>query len=130
VKFAQVLGRPDWTQDARFRSNRDRLAHKDALLEQIRALMAANTRDAWIDALEAAGVPCAPLHTLPEAMALTHVQALGLVQHVPGEDFRLTGLPLSFDGERPAIAGPAPRLGADNARHLNAASSPANQVSH
>jgi hypothetical protein len=44
--------------------------------------------------------------------------ALGIMQAVPGEDFRLTGLPLSFDGERPAIRGPAPRLGADTARHL------------
>ncbi|MCX7200974.1 MAG: CoA transferase [Burkholderiales bacterium] len=130
VKFAQVLGRPDWTHDARFRSNRDRLANNDALLEQIRALMITNTRDAWIDALEDAGVPCAPLHTLPEAMEQPQVQALGLVQHVPGEDFRLTGLPLSFDGERPAISGPAPRLGADNARHLSTAPSPADQVSH
>jgi formyl-CoA transferase len=117
VKFAQVLERPDWPQDARFRSNRDRLAHKDALLDQIRSIMVTRSRDTWIEALEAAGVPCAPLHTLPEALSQAHVQALGIVQTVPGEDFRLTGVPLSFDGERPHIAGPAPRLGADNARH-------------
>jgi formyl-CoA transferase len=34
---------------------------------------------------------------------------------VPGEDFSLTGLPLSFNGERPQFAHGAPRLGADNA---------------
>jgi formyl-CoA transferase len=34
---------------------------------------------------------------------------------VPGEDFSLTGLPLSFNGERPGFAHGAPRLGQDNA---------------
>lgn len=117
VKFAQVLQRPDWPQDARFRSNRDRLTNKDALLEQIRAILRTRTRDAWIEALEAVGVPCAPLHTLPEALEQPQLQALELLQAVPGEDFRLTGLPLTIDGARPRITGPAPRLGADNARH-------------
>ena len=37
-----------------------------------------------------------------------------LSQPVAGDDFALTGLPLSFDGVRPAIRRGAPRLGADN----------------
>jgi formyl-CoA transferase len=118
VKFAQVMARPDWPQDTRFRTNRDRLTHKAALLEQIREALRARPRDHWLAALEAAGVPCAPIHTVPEALAQPQVVALGIMQAVPGEDFRLTGLPLSFDGERPAIRGPAPRLGADTSRHL------------
>jgi formyl-CoA transferase len=118
VKFAQVLERPDWPQDARFCTNRDRLLNKVVLLAQIREVLRVRPREHWLAALEAAGVPCAPIHTLPEALAQPQVAALGIVQPVPGEDFRLTGLPLSIDGERPAIRGPAPRLGADNARHL------------
>ena len=51
--------------------------------------------------------------------ALGIYPALPLVQAVPGEALRLTGLPLSFDGERPAIRGPAPRLGADTDRHVS-----------
>ena len=39
------------------------------------------------------------------------VAALGILQSVPGEDFELTGLPISFDGERPQIRSGAPRLG-------------------
>jgi formyl-CoA transferase len=119
VKFSHALGRPDWPQDARFRSNRDRLLNKAALLGQIRELLAARPRAEWLARLEAAGVPCAPIHTVPEALAQPQVQALGLVQAVPGEALRLTGLPLSFDGERPAIRGPAPRLGADTDRHVS-----------
>ena len=118
VKFAQVLGRPDWPADARFRSNRDRLVNKAELLGQIRALLRTRPRADWMAALEAAGVPCAPIHSVPEALAQPQVAALGIVQTVPGTDFALTGLPLSFDGERPAIRGSAPALGADTARHI------------
>jgi formyl-CoA transferase len=118
VKFAQVLGRSDWPADPRFRSNRDRLVNKAELLAQIRAVLGTRPRADWMAALEAAGVPCAPIHSVPEALAQPQVAALGIVQPVPGTDFALTGLPLSFDGERPAIRGAAPRLGADTARHI------------
>ena len=40
-----------------------------------------------------------------------------MAQPVPGEDFTLTALPLSFDGERPAHSRVAPRLGEHNAAH-------------
>ncbi len=115
VKFAQALGRAPWADDPRFRTNRDRLAHKATLLDEIRAVLREHPRAHWLERLEAAGVPCAPIHTLPEALAQPQVTALGIVQEVPGEDFRLTGLPLSFDGERPALRAGAPRLGADTA---------------
>jgi hypothetical protein len=42
------------------------------------------------------------------------VQALGMSQAVPGEDFSLTALPITIDGARPQIAGGAPRLGQHN----------------
>ena len=37
--------------------------------------------------------------------------ALGLLQDVPGTDYALVAMPMSFDGTRPAIAAPAPALG-------------------
>ena len=118
VKFAQVLERPDWPNDARFRGNRDRLANKAELLAQIRGLLIRRPRADWMTALEAAGVPCAPIHDVPQALSQPQVEALGIIQNIPGQDFRLTGLPLSFDGERPAIRSAAPRLGEHNASHL------------
>jgi formyl-CoA transferase len=118
AKLAAVLGHPEWAADARFRTNRDRLANRAALLGPLREVLRTRPRGAWLEALEAAGVPCAPIHTVPEALSQPQVAALGLVQPVPGGDgMTLTGLPLSFDGERPAIRGPAPALGADTARH-------------
>ena len=115
AKLAQQLGRTDWTRDERFSSNRARLANKAALLEQLVPLLRQRTRAEWLVQFEAAGVPCAPVHTVPEALAHPQVEALGILQPVPGDGFRLTGLPMSIDGHRPEHRSPAPRLGEHNA---------------
>jgi formyl-CoA transferase len=110
VKFAGVLGRKDWLEDERYKVNRARLKNRASLVEEINTLLAARGRAEWIDVLEAAGVPCAPINTLAQAVAQEQVQALGIIQKVPGVAFTLTGLPLMIDGARPEIRGAAPKL--------------------
>jgi len=117
AKLAQTVGRPAWADDERTATNRARLAHQDMLLGELRALLRQRPRAQWMAALQAAGVPHAPIHTLAEAVAHPQVQALGIVREVPGDDLRLTALPLSIDGVRPAPQGAAPRLGEHNDIH-------------
>lgn len=117
AKLATELGEPTWLSDPRFASNRARIAHKAELLALLQPRLRERARAEWVVRLEAAGVPCAPVHSLTEALAHPQTLALGMLQAVPGEDFRLTGLPLSIDGARPALRSGAPRLGADNGRH-------------
>ena len=116
AKLAHEVGRPDWAQDPRFGHNRARIAHKAELLAELQPIMRTAPRASWEQRFTTAGVPCAPIHSVPEALAHPQVQALGIVQDVPGEDFALTALPLSIDGERPQIRSGAPRLGAGNAQ--------------
>lgn len=113
-KFAAVVGRPGWGTDPRFATNRARLENKAELVAGIRSILRQDVRLRWLDRLDSAGVPCAPIHSIPEAADDPQVNALGIIQRVPDADFRLTGLPLSFDGIRPPIWSAAPRLGADN----------------
>ena len=114
AKLAFELGRADWINDERFATNRARLANKSALLAQLAPLLRGQSRAQWLERFNLSGVPCAPVHTVPEAIAHPQIQALGMLQPVPGEDFRLTALPLTFDGERPAHRSIAPRLGQHN----------------
>jgi formyl-CoA transferase len=100
------LGHAEWASDERFSTNRARLKHK--------ALMRITPRAAWLERLARIGVPCAPVNSIPEVLAEPQTQALGMVQPVPNENFSLVAMPLSFNGERPRMAGPAPRLGAHN----------------
>jgi formyl-CoA transferase len=110
AKLAVVLGRRDWITDERFAANRARLEHRDEIVGQIQELLLIRGRDEWLATFEAAGVPSGPLQSLPEAVADPQVEALGLLQAVPGGDYRLTGLPVTIDGGRPPIRGPAPNL--------------------
>ncbi len=111
AKLCAVVDAPEWLTDTRFITNRDRLAYRTDLVPALNALLARRPRQEWLALLERAGVPCAPIHTLSEALAQEQVQALGIIQKVPGEGFTLTGLPMSIDGERPRIASAAPALG-------------------
>ena len=111
AKLAQELGHPEWAADPRFQTNAGRFAHKDVLLPEIEAIMLTRTKGEWLDRLEQAGIPCAPIHTMPEVLAHAQTAATGMVQPVPGTDLELMGLPISFDGKRPAIRRAPPSLG-------------------
>lgn len=114
AKLASALGRPEWANDPRFSTNRARLGHKESLLALLEDLLRQASREEWSHRFESVGVPCSPIHTVPEALAQDQVQKLGILQAVPGEDFSLTGLPLSINGVRPALTASAPKLGANN----------------
>ncbi len=114
AKLAGVMGHPEWVADPRFTGNRDRLQNKDALFALMGPVLMTQPRAVWIERLEAAGVPAAQIHSLPEALAQPQVQALGMFQSVPGEDFALTAMPMTIDGIRPQISHGAPRLGDAN----------------
>jgi crotonobetainyl-CoA:carnitine CoA-transferase CaiB-like acyl-CoA transferase len=115
AKFAVEVGRPEWIEDARYRSNADRHANKAALLDEVRAIMQRETSAMWVARLEKAGVPCSAINDLAQMRAHPQTEALGIVQPVPEIDLGLISLPLSLNGERPAIRARAPGLGEHNA---------------
>ena len=115
AKLATVLGRPEWAKDAKYATNAARVANKPTLLAEIAQIFKTASKGEWIDRLEAAGVPCAVINTLPDAAATPQADALGIVQKVPGHDYTLIGLPLSFDRARPTIRRAPPAIGEHDA---------------
>jgi crotonobetainyl-CoA:carnitine CoA-transferase CaiB-like acyl-CoA transferase len=120
AKLAAALGHPEWAKDPRFGSNSARVANKADLVAAIARIMLTRSKGEWIDVLEAAGVPCAPINTLPEAVTEPQAAATGMIQAVPGDDCELVGLPLSFDGMRPGIRMAPPGAGEHNREILGA----------
>jgi len=114
ARLASALGHDEWSTDARFCTNRERLVHREELLTKIQTVLLEKSRDQWISQLEAVGVPCSAIHTIPEVVALPQAMALGMFSTVPGEDYTLTGLPLTINGNRPQVRGGPPRLGEHN----------------
>jgi formyl-CoA transferase len=111
AKLAVALGRADWASDPRFARNAGRYEHREEILTEVARIVATRTKGEWIDILEAAGVPCAPVNTLTEMLAEPQTEAVGMLMPVPGQDLRLMGLPIMLDGERPPISRRAPKLG-------------------
>ena len=118
AKLAEALGRPDWAQDARFATNAARVTNRAALIPEIEAIVRTRTNAEWLERLEQAGVPCAPIQNLAEVLAEPQTGATGMLQPVPELGLELLGLPLSFDGERPPIRRRAPHLGEHNGEIL------------
>lgn len=113
-KLCDVLCRPEWPLDARFATNAERVKNRAALNAMIDEIIATAGADAWVERLEAVGVPAAPLQGVNEVLAHAQTRAVDMVRPVPGGAMSLVTLPLRFDGERLPFRSPPPALGAHN----------------
>lgn len=113
-KLCQALSRPDWATDERFKSNAQRVANKEILIPEIAAIIRTNESDHWVRLFEKAGIPCAPVRDLSEVASEPQTAALGMIEPLENSELGFIGLPLSFDGIRPALRRTAPSLGEHN----------------
>lgn len=113
-KLCGVLDLPALADDDRFRTNAARVAHREALLPQLESVTRDRPLDDLAARLDAAGVPNAPLQHIGQVAAHAQTAALGMLQPEQEGGLPLLGLPVSFDGTRPALRWPAPRLGEHN----------------
>jgi crotonobetainyl-CoA:carnitine CoA-transferase CaiB-like acyl-CoA transferase len=109
--LAQVVGHPEWIEDARFVDNPSRVRNQTELYRMLDDIMAQRPTRDWVTALEAAGIPCSPVQSIEQMAEHPQTQALGLIQPVPGTGMRFVALPMSLDGQRPVSSGPPPTLG-------------------
>ena len=116
AKLARALGHPEWGTDPRLATNALRVANRELVIPPIEAILRTQSMTHWVDVLEAAGVPCAPINDLRQVAAQPQTEAIGIFQNIPGVDLRAVGLPISFDGVRPPTRLRAPTLGEHNAQ--------------
>lgn len=110
-KLCAALGKPDWAEDARFRTNADRIINRVVLNALIEAVVGQNQRAFWIAHFDAMGVPCSPIQSIDQVLAHPQAQALGILQQAQDSDMQLMGLPVSFDHRRPPFLHGPPSLG-------------------
>ncbi|WP_153774195.1 CaiB/BaiF CoA-transferase family protein [Pseudomonas sp. MNR3A] len=82
-KFAEVAGQPEWADDPRFATNKQRVAHRAELIPLIRQATVFKTTAEWVAELERAGVPCGPINDLAQMFQNPQVVARGLKVDVP-----------------------------------------------
>lgn len=115
ARLADALGHPEWKSDPRFRTNPDRNRHVDALEEVLEAVLRTQPAAHWAEVLDAAGVPCAPIHTVADAAECPQVRARNMI--VTADGLRMAGNPVKMSVfEDPSTRRSAPDLNADGER--------------
>ena len=115
-KFADAVGLD--ADDPRFLTNRERVAHRDDLIEAIEGLFTMQEAEHWLELLLGAGVPAGKVRSMDDVYAWEQVRSQGLVldvHHPAYGALALPGSPLRFDdsphsGGREAHVAP-PTLG-------------------
>ncbi len=117
-RLARLIGGDNLAADARFLDPASRNANRLEALALVKNwAMARPSRDACIAALDAAGVPCAPVQRIDEVMADPQTEARGMVieqDHPVLGRVRLPNLPFRFSDCDTSPRGPAPLMGQHN----------------
>jgi len=112
--FCNAVGQDTWADDARFARNRDRVENRAACDAMISDLLKTDDTAAWLDKLQSAGVSCAPINTVDQALTAEHTIARGLVTkaiHSVEGEIDLPGIPFRFSDTAAAVRRAPPTLG-------------------
>jgi crotonobetainyl-CoA:carnitine CoA-transferase CaiB-like acyl-CoA transferase len=110
----RVLGAPEWLEDARFRTNADRMSNLPDLVAAMNERLKTRPVREWIAALEAAGVPCGPINSIADMAADPQAAAREMVvelEHPRAGRTRALGLPIKLSESPGKVSRPAPLLG-------------------
>ena len=113
-RLCTAIGRPELAEDPRFASNDDRMAHREALVEELESALRERTTDEWVAALLDAGVPCGPIHDYRQVFEDEHTQAREMevrLEHPVEGSIRALGIPVKLSDTPGSIRRPAPLLG-------------------
>lgn len=114
MRVLDLLGLSALATDARFARNADRVAHRDALIPQLAQAFACESREHWLAALDAAGVPAGPINTIDEAFADPQIQARQMQISLDRDGvaipqvacpIRFSGTPIVYEDAPPMLGG-------------------------
>ena len=112
--FCGVIGAEALADDARFRTNKDRVTAREALRPLLVERMRTRPAAEWIERLKAAGIPCGGVRDLAQVFAdpqlIERAMVVALDHPVAGA-IRQLGVPIKMSGTPGAVRTPPPALG-------------------
>lgn len=123
-RFCRVADITDLASDERYATNVMRVHNRVELCELIDNALQKQTRAHWLEALDAAGVPCGPVNNLEDVFSDPHVKARGAELSMPcdwaaGGEVHLLANPLRMSATPPSYRRPPPRLNEHEAEVLS-----------
>jgi crotonobetainyl-CoA:carnitine CoA-transferase CaiB-like acyl-CoA transferase len=118
AKLCRVLGVPELAADARFAANAGRVGQYHALRPLLIEALARQPAAAWGPLLDAAGVPSAPINSVPDVLADRQTEHRGMVMeltHPIAGQLKMLANPIRFEDTTLAYDRPPPLLGEHDA---------------
>jgi crotonobetainyl-CoA:carnitine CoA-transferase CaiB-like acyl-CoA transferase len=118
-RLATALGRPDLLTHPDYADFAQRRLHHESLTEELTAILRTAPTEKWINELSAAGVPCARINTVSEALNDPQTVARDLIVHTEHPRFGTVRSPASpvRVGDNRQRSACAPAMNAD-AEHI------------
>ncbi len=113
-RFCTLAALEEVRDDPRFATNAARVQNRAETVALVARVMRGRGRGQWLQQLDEAGIPCAPLHSLGELSRHPHAVASGMIVntvHPHLGPLQTVAQPLRFDGQRAAMRRPAPMAG-------------------
>jgi CoA:oxalate CoA-transferase len=114
LRMVDAIGLPELKDDPRFARNADRNAHHADLEKILATHFAARTRAFWLEKLEGASVPCAPIANVAEVTQNSHLKEHRMIlqaDHPSYEGLIVPGTPLRNPDSTATPDTRAPKLG-------------------
>jgi crotonobetainyl-CoA:carnitine CoA-transferase CaiB-like acyl-CoA transferase len=117
-RFAGALNHPEWAEDERFKTNSDRVRHREELVPLIIEEMKTKTTDQWVKLLQEIDVPGGPVNTMDQTFAMDQVKhrkmQVALDHPLSPAPVQLIGSPLKLSETPVTYKKAPPTLGQHN----------------
>lgn len=113
-KLCTLLGKPEMAKDPLFATNALRTQNAQQLKEILDGIFVHKNIADWLDALEAAGIPCGPINTIDKVIGDPQVIARDMImstKHPTAGIVKMPGIPIKLSDTPGAVEKPAPLLG-------------------
>ncbi|KAG0244457.1 hypothetical protein BGW41_007749 [Actinomortierella wolfii] len=112
--LCRVMGLEHLPDDHRFKTNSDRVKHREELIKILTDRLREKDSQYWLDALDGQGIPFAPINNIAQTFAHPQVVARQMVQevdHPKAGKIKLVGIPVKYSDSKPSVRLPPPMLG-------------------
>ena len=114
--FCRAVGHPEMADDPDYASLDLRYANRPKLMARLAEIFRTRSSEAWLTALEDAGVPAGPIYKMDEVFEDPQVVHTGMAVPVShhGRDIKLVGLPIDMSRTPAGIETLLPEAGTSN----------------
>ncbi len=112
--FCEVIGHEELASDPKYKTNKDRVENREALVSVLNSILSEKPAAAWLKALRKKGVPAGPVYTFDQIFSdpqVLHREMVVEMEHPAAGTIKQTGVPVRLSETPGSIVLPPPLLG-------------------